>query len=263
MRTRFVLSTLIVFFTAAIGRAQVDDTLRKLGPGKGIVVLVGEVGNLSPELAKQSEWTFFVQQPKADADKLRKTLDAAGFLGNRVYVHDGITTLYLADDLADAVVLQVPGPGPSDAEVLRVLRPEGKAFIGDKTLTKPFRAGTDDWKHPYRAPDNNPQSQDTVMKRPYLTHYMAEPWYCPLPMQSVISGGRVFKVFGDRSSAKPQEALVNKLLCMNAFNGTQLWQKDLSPGFMIHRNTLIATPDTLYVGDDKSCQLIDPLTGKR
>jgi outer membrane protein assembly factor BamB len=100
------------------------------------------------------------------------------------------------------------------------------------------------------------------MKRPVLTHYMAEPWYCPLPMQSVISGGRIFKVFGDRSSAKPQEPLINKLLCMNAFNGVQLWQRDLSPGFMIHRNTLIATPDTLFVGDDKSCKLIDPASGK-
>ena len=56
-----------------------------------------------------------------------------------------------------------------------------------------------------------------------------------------------FKVFGDRSSAKPQEPLINKLLAMNAFNGTVLWEKDLSAGFMIHRNTLIATPDT-FVG---------------
>src|SRR5437899_1084379 len=99
------------------------------------------------------------------------------------------------------------------------------------------------------------------MKRPCMTHYMVEPWYCPLPMQSVISGGRVFKVFGDRSSAKPQEPLINKLLCMNAFNGTVLWERDLSAGFMVHRNTLIATPDTLYLGDDKSCKLMDAATG--
>ena len=90
--------------------------------------------------------------------------------------------------------------------------PEGKGFVGGKALTKAFAKGTDEWSHPYRAPDNNPQSADTVLKRPFMTHYMAEPWYCPLPMQSVISGGRIFKVFGDRSSAKPQEPLINKLL---------------------------------------------------
>jgi outer membrane protein assembly factor BamB len=49
---------------------------------------------------------------------------------------------------------------------------------------------------------------------------------------------------------------------MNAFNGTVLWEKDLSPGFMIHRNTMIATPDTLYLGDDKSCKLYEAATGK-
>src|SRR5207302_1200682 len=133
---------------------------------------------------------------------------------------------------------------------------------GLKTLIKPFKKGTDEWSHPYHKPDNNPQSEDIVMKRPFMTHYMVEPWYCPLPMMSVISGGRVFKVFGDRSSARPQEPLVNKLLCMNAFNGTQLWQRDLSPGFMIHRNTLIATPDTLFRRDDKSSKLTDPIDSR-
>ncbi|NQT12338.1 MAG: PQQ-binding-like beta-propeller repeat protein, partial [Planctomycetes bacterium] len=33
-------------------------------------------------------------------------------------------------------------------------------------------------------------------------------------------------------------------------------------GFMIHRNTMIATPDTLYLADDESCKLFDARTGK-
>jgi outer membrane protein assembly factor BamB len=254
---------ILLFTTLPAFAIAGDNLLDKIGTGKGIVVLVGDAGNSAAELAKKSAWTFFVQQPKAQADKLRIELDKAGLLGNRVYVQDGVASLYLADDLADAVV--VPGtavPGLSEAEILRVLRPEGKGYIGAKTVTKPFRKDTDEWSHPYRAPDNNPQSADMALKRPFMTHYMVEPWYCPLPMQSVISGGRVFKVFGDRSSAKPQEPLINKLICMNAFNGTVLWERDLSAGFMIHRNTMIATPDTLYLGDDKSCKLIDAATGK-
>ncbi len=241
--------------------ASEDKAKEKLKTGKGIALLAGDIGLTAGQLAKTSQWTFFVQLPKAKADALRKELDANGLLGKRVWVHDGVALLYLADDLADAVIVS-NDVKLADSEVLRVLRPEGQGVIGKKTLTKPFKKGTDEWSHPYRAPDNNPQSQDTVMKRPFMTHYMVEPWYCPLPMQSVISGGRVFKVFGDRSSAKPQEPLVNKLLAMNAFNGTVLWERELSPGFMIHRNTLIATPDTLFLGDDKSCKLIDPLTGK-
>ena len=254
-----VLGVISVFALHASAGEKQADALAKIGLGKGLVVLVGDAGEHAAQLAKTFGATIFVQQPKGQADKLRWKLDEAGLLGHRVYVQDGVASLYLADDLADVVFLP---DATLEKEALRVLRPEGRLFIGNKVITKPFRAGTDDWKNPYRAPDNNPQSQDTVMKRPYLTHYMAEPWYCPLPMQSVISGGRVFKVFGDRSSAKPQEALINKLICMNAFNGIQLWQRDLSPGFMIHRNTLIATPDTLYLGDDASCKLIDAATGK-
>ncbi|MBI2803745.1 MAG: PQQ-binding-like beta-propeller repeat protein [Planctomycetes bacterium] len=264
---RAALRTALSFFILALlapfagAQARTGDLKQIVSTGKGIILLAGDVGMTAPDLARTSQWTFFVQLPKAKADQLRRQLDDAGLLGHRVHVQDGLKSLYLADDLADAVVISDDAK-IAQAEVLRVLRPEGKGFNGNKMVTKGFRKGTDEWSHPYRAPDNNPQSQDTVMKRPYMTHYMAEPWYCPLPMQSVISAGRIFKVFGDRSSARPQEPLVNKLLCMSAFNGTILWERKLSPGFMIHRNTLIATPDTLFLGDDKSCQLIDPITGK-
>lgn len=262
------LALALITLTVAPLLARADDPrakplLEKIALTKGICVLLNETGALPASLAKQSDLTIFVQLETAnEAEKLRKSLDQEGLLGTRIYVQSGpLTRLHLADDLADAVI------APSDtrvspAEVLRILRPQGKAFLGDKALTKGFREGTDEWSHPYHGPDNNPQSADTVARRPFMTHYMAEPWYCPLPMMSVISGGRIFKVFGDRSSAKPQEPLVNKLLAMNAFNGTVLWQRDLSPGFMIHRNTLIATPETLYLGDDKSLQMIDAATGK-
>jgi len=248
---------------ASADQARATKVLEQLGFSKGLVVLVGEGGTLPAALARQSELTLFVQLDNGqEVRTLRQALDAEGLLGNRVYVQEGpYNRLHLADDLADAVIAEGDSGAPPE-EVLRILRPEGKGFVGSKTLTKGFAAGTDEWSHPYHGPDNNPQSGDTVARRPYLTHYMAEPWYCPLPMQSVIAGGRIFKVFGDRSSARPQEALVNKLLAMSAFNGTILWQRDLSPGFMIHRNTLIATPDTLYLGDDKSCKLIDAATGK-
>ncbi|NUQ66130.1 MAG: PQQ-binding-like beta-propeller repeat protein, partial [Pirellulales bacterium] len=47
----------------------------------------------------------------------------------------------------------------------------------------------------------------------------------------------------------------------NAYNGTLLWQRPLDPDFMIHRNTIIATPDTLYLADATSCKLLDAATG--
>jgi outer membrane protein assembly factor BamB len=41
-----------------------------------------------------------------------------------------------------------------------------------------------------------------------------------------------------------------------------LWQRELAEGVMIHRNTMVATSATLYVGDDKSCKMINTATGR-
>jgi outer membrane protein assembly factor BamB len=51
-------------------------------------------------------------------------------------------------------------------------------------------------------------------------------------------------------------------MAMSAYNGTILWKKEVSPGFIMHRNTFIASPRTLYLGDDQSCKLIDHATGE-
>src|SRR5262249_59185859 len=100
-------------------------------------------------------------------------------------------------------------PAVVKEELLRILRPEGKALLGDMQLVKPYPATTDEWSHPYHLPDNNPNSADRLARRPYLTHFMVEPWYCPLSQMTVISGVRMFKAFGDLSSPNPHDAMIN------------------------------------------------------
>ena len=141
------------------GNDKAAEVLAITKAGKGIVLLAGDIALEAGKLAKGSQWTFFVQLPKAKADALRKELDRDGLLGNRDYVQDGVASLYLSDDLADAVIVsESPGTTvPGLSEVLRVLRPEGKGLVGNKIVTKQFAKGTDEWSHPYRAPDNNPQ----------------------------------------------------------------------------------------------------------
>lgn len=60
-----------------------------------------------------------------------------------------------------------------------------------------------------------------------------------------------------------QNDMLNTLLCINAYNGTVLWRKPLPEGFMIHRNTMVATDDALYLGDHEACHVYDAKTGKR
>ena len=239
--------------------------LEKTGVTKGIGVVLGDTrGEVALELARQSELLIYVQLPRAqDVETARKLVDGAGFYGTRIAIEKGKPTeLHLADNLADVLVVLGGAVDVPQEEVLRVLRPQGKALLGDKVLTKPVPEGVDDWSHPYHGPDNNPQSRDRVAQGPYLTQFLADPRYAPVPQVAVASAGRVFKAFGHVAFKRREEPYLNKLVAFNGYNGTMLWQRDLTAGIMVHRNTLVATPTTLYVGDDKSCKLIDSVSGQ-
>jgi outer membrane protein assembly factor BamB len=244
---------------------KTDSILDKIGVTRGICVVPGDTKcELALKLARQSELLIYVQlKGEGDVERARKAADASGFYGTRIFVEKGnLTRIHLADNIADALVAAGDSVGISEAEALRVLRPEGKALLGNKVLTKPFPEGIDDWSHPYHGPDNNPQSNDKVILAPYLTQFLAEPRYAPVPQVAVASAGRVFKAFGHVAFKKREEPLLNKLVAFNGYNSTILWKRDLTEGVMIHRNTMIATPTTLYLGDDKSCKLIDAATGQ-
>ena len=106
-----------------------------------------------------------------------------------------IPRVALADNCADAVVATSETPVPR-AELLRVLRPGGKAVLGQEIVTKPIPEGSDDWSHHYHGPDNNPQSNDALVRAPLLTQFIAEPRYAPAPQNAVASAGRVFMALG-------------------------------------------------------------------
>lgn len=243
------------------GRAM----LEKIGVTGGICVLLGEnTGELAIELARSSDLLIYVQSSKEqNVETIRKAADAVNLYGTRIFVDKGPTAkLNLADNVADVVIASDGMRNISRTEVLRVLRPQGKALLDSDIIVKPFPPGVDDWSHPYHGPDNNPQSNDKVVRSPHLTQFLAEPRYAPLPQVAVASTGRIFKAFGHVAFKTREEPLLNKLVAFNGYNGTILWQRDLTEGVMIHRNTMIATPTRLYIGDDTSCKVIDTSTGQ-
>ncbi len=264
-RARFPVIVILLICCAPVicAAAQADSILENVGVTRGICVVLGDgASERAVELARESDLLIYVQLTQAkDVRAASEAADAAGLYGTRIFVEKGpANKLNLADNLADAVVSQTSGV--PDAEVLRVLRPRGKAVLGGRIIVKPPASGVDDWSHPYHGPDNNPQSNDRVVKAPYLTQFLAEPRYAPVPQVAVVSAGRAFKAFGHVAFKAREEPYLNKLVAFNGYNGTILWQRDLTEGVMIHRNTMIATPDVLYVGDDKSCKVIDAATGK-
>jgi len=247
---------------------QARQVLARVGTDRGICVLLDKApAELAVELARQSELTIYVQlQPEESTGPVLARLDAAGILGTRVVVERGPWShIHLADNLADAVIVTpavLAAAAVERDELMRVVRPLGKVLLGEHQFTKPYPDGADDWTHPYYAPDNNPLSGDRLARAPYLTQFLAEPWYVPFPEVTVTSAGRVFKAFGHVGYKRRDWPWLNTLVAINGYNGTLLWQRSLEEGFNIHRNTMIATPDTLYLADSKSCKLIDAATGK-
>src|SRR4030042_1151623 len=248
------------------GLATQDQPLiDQIGVTRGICVVLGDPAcERRLQLVRQSELLIYLQLPHAeDMQAACEIADEAGLYSNRIFIEKGsLAQLHLADNLAERLIAVGQATNVSEAEALRILRPGGKALLGGKVLTKPSLKGVDDWSHPYHGPDNNPQSQDKVIVAPYLTQFLAEPRYAPLPQVTVASDGRVFKAFGHVAFKEREEPFLNKLVAFNGYNGTILWQRDLAEGVMIHRNTMIATPATLYVGGDKSRKLIDTETGQ-
>ena len=263
---------LFVLIGAVNGANDSAETLRssldRLEIRKDICVILGlpEEAMRGPlsEFVLERELTVFFQSPDGEETTLlRRAAEAENLLGSSVFVEEGDwQSIHLADNLAGLIVV---GPAAREAmpekELLRVVHPGGKILVGDRVITKPNPSDTDSWSHPHHGPDNNPQSTDQLARAPYLTQFLADPKFCPMPEVSVAAGGRIFRAFGHIAHKANQNEMLNTLICANAYNGMILWQRKLKEGFMIHRNTMIASPDTLYMADAGSCQLIDTATG--
>jgi len=229
------LSSVASVASAAVNKAGVeasanpkDAILERIGVSRGICVVLGDPKcELALQLARESELLIYAQFPRAeDMETACRVTDAAGLYGTRIFIEKGpLTRLHLADNLADALIAVGEATGISESEAIRVLHPQGKAILGRKELIKPFPEGVDDWSHPYHGPDNNPQSKDRIARAPYLTHFLSDPRYAPVPQVAVASAGRVFKAFGHLAFKVREEALLNTLVAFNGYNGTMLWKR--------------------------------------
>jgi outer membrane protein assembly factor BamB len=232
-----------------------------LGTDRGVFVILGnDAWPLASSLAKSTELTLLVQTSDAAAvARMQRQAATDGWLGSRIYVEHGGKRIHLARHMADGVVV---GAGVDATDVVRVTRPGAAIYSDSKWSRARTVAGLGDWTHPYHGPDNNPQATDTVAKGPYLTRFLATPYYGPMPEVTVTAGGRIFKAFGHVSYKEREWPMLNRLICLNAFNGTLLWERKLPAGYLIHRNAMVASADALYIADNDSCKIIDAATGK-
>lgn len=266
----FAASVFVSTTVAASTPSTAKSALNKMGDQNNICVVLGLPDSARPDfvtdLAKQSQWRIYFQSPSLkDVTAVRESAEKAGLLGKRIFAHQGgYKSVHLADNLAGAVwVSAVSKTAKKElSEVARVLHPEGVAYLdGVRMFAKAYPKGIQAWDHPYHGPDNNPQSYDELARAPYLTQFIAEPKFSPMPEQTVSAAGVVFKAYGHIAHKENQNDILNTLMGINAYNGTILWRRP-NDGYMIHRNTMVATPGTLLLGNHESLQFIDAQTGK-
>ncbi|MCA9173435.1 MAG: PQQ-binding-like beta-propeller repeat protein [Planctomycetales bacterium] len=264
-----VLLSPIASNSLAAADFDVDSVVKKLDLRRGVVAVVGVDASHAEKLVslcEATEWLIFCQTDDAStATTLRTVAAKAGLLGDRLFIEVGSSeNLHLAHNVADRLLSLRKDTHPYD-ELQRVLRPRGIAWSAagaEPSFVKAVPEGAEDWTHPYHGPDNNPQSNDQIVRGDLRTQFIGYPKFSPMPEQTVIAGGRIYKAMGHIAHKANQNEMLNTLLCINAHNGLVLWKRPLSPGFMLHRNTMIATEDALYMGDHESCKVFDGETGE-
>ena len=279
----------------------------KVGVTHGLCSILGcGDGTLALEIARSSDLIVHVREPvSAAVAGARDVCDVDGLYGKRLIIEQGpLDHLSHADNTVDLVIApSLTGSKLAQlslSDILRVLRPGGKAILGRlkeatgskneltsqrleqwlreggvqgfgvseedfglwATVEKPFPAGMDSWSHWQHGPDNNPVSTDTVIKAPYRTQWLGKPYYVSIPVVTTASGGRIFVATGHIAYHTREEPWLNTLSARNGYNGIELWLRKLPDGYFVHRSAFIATENVFYMIDGDGCLMLDPETGE-
>ena len=279
---------------AGAAAALAGQIVSLAGTDRGVCSILGANDPaLACELAGEGKFVVHVIDPdRSRVESGRKTADQQLSYGRYLCIETGeFSHLPYADNTLDLLIAshdEVAGKLPK-AEILRVLRPLGRAVIrGGKAgkgglqdwltdggrivekpglwavLIKPEPAGVDDWSHWEHAPDNNPVSTDKVITAPYLTQFFGLPYYISMPAITTVAGGRTFTAVGHIAHHEREEPWLNTLIAQNGYNGTDLWMRKLPDGYLVHRSAFIATDETFYMIDPMGggCLLLDPASGE-
>jgi len=271
------------------------DILKRAPTRRGVAAFIGTDAYMLTAWSIVSQFRWYVRVPTREAaDAMRAAAANYGYGIDRVVVeHGDIARLPFADGTVDLVA--IPPSSKDDTtleklrrdEVLRALRPGGAALGGGPTtealtawaggagadawndakgrpwirIDAPALDGADDWTHWEKGPDNNPVSNDRLIKAPYMTQFLAEPYYIGMPSVTTAAGGRTFLAIGHIAHHRREWGTLNRLIARNGFNGTVLWERSLKEGYLVHRSAFVATAHAFYMVDDDHCLVLDPETG--
>jgi len=274
-------------FTLCLLQASVSeggaarDILEKAGVEGGLVVHLGcGDGTLTADL--RANGSYLVHGLDTDARNVREARQHLQQLG--VYGEVSVdrlqgTRLPYADNLVNLIVAENPGPVPME-EVLRVLCPDGVAYIGGKKTVKARPSGIDDWTHYLYDAGNNAVSRDAVAGPPRRFQWISGPKWCrshdhlSSVSAMVSAGGRIFYIIDEGPIASVALRPRWFLVARDAFSGVFLWKRPVDPweghlrGFRSGptelARRLVAAGERVYVtlGYGKPVTALDAATGE-
>jgi len=265
---------------------KAEQILNASGIKGGFVVHIGSGdGRLTAALGESD--SFLVHGLDTDADSIKKAREhirSVGLYGRISVEHWTHKNLPYVDNLVNLVVSENLGD-ISMAEVLRILCPEGVAYIktnGTWTATIKLRPEEiDEWTHYLHDAGGNAVAQDSVVGPPRRSQWIGSPKWSRhhdrmASMSACVSaGGRIFYIIDEGSRISIQLPSKWTLVARDAFNGTVLWKRPISswltqywpfksgPAQLPRR--LVAIGDRVYVTlglDEASLSELDAATGE-
>jgi len=213
------LCGLLLACTGWAGAPTPQAVLDQTGVRRGLFAIIGDSGELGIGLARAEPILVHVLAPPQAVAGIRAKLAAAGVHGQVTVAEcDGKGRLPLAEGLAAVLVADLDAlEQVSEAEVLRVLRPQGKAWMkkgGTWTaIEKPRPKDIDDWPQYFHDAANSDLSQDLRAGPARGLQWEAGPHH------TTKIGVRVV---GDTWLGVDQAGLVAR----DAFSGLPRWRRD-------------------------------------
>ncbi len=271
---------LAITSVCAAQQAQAGRILAETGVKGGLVVHLG-CGDGKLTAALRANGSYLVHGLDGSATNIDKACDYISSLGlyGEVSVeqwsgkvlpyNDSVVNLLVAEDLGDVPI----------EEVMRVLCPNGVAYIKGEKTTKPRPPDIDEWTHFLHDADGNAVARDKQVATPRHLQWEAEPKrtrdHDALASISAMtsSNGRIFYIIDEGPTSLVHHPAQWKLIARDAFNGKLLWKRDID-SWATHLHLfrsgpsqlprlLVSVADRVYVslGFDAPVSVLDAATG--
>jgi len=260
---------------------QVERILAETGVKGGLVVHLG-CGDGKLTVALQANGSYLVHGLDEDAGNIRKAreyINSRGlygevsveqWAGSVMPYNDNVVNLLVSEDLGDVPM----------GEVMRVLCPNGVAYIKGGKTVKPRPGDIDEWTHYLHDADGNAVARDERVATPKHLQWEAEPKRTrDHDGQASISAmtssnGRIFYILDEGPTSLMHHPAQWKLIARDAFNGKLLWKRDID-SWITHLHSfrsgpaqlprlLVSVGNRVYVtlGIDAPVSMLDAATGR-